>query len=656
MNNKIILMSQQLSNKIAAGEVVERPASVVKELVENAIDANSTEIEVILLDSGIRSITVIDNGDGMEREDAVMAFERHATSKIHDEYELFHIQTLGFRGEALPSIASVSQVTMETSTGDVGTKVVIHGGNEKEVIATSARKGTKFVVENLFYNTPARLKYLKSVHTELAHIVDFINRMALAHPEIRFRLLNNQKEIIKTFGSNDFKQALAVVYGLDTAKKMMHIEAEDYDFKIDGYISIPQVQKNTRNAITLIVNGRSIKNYSLIRAITDGYHTMMPKNCFPIALLSITMDPLLVDVNVHPSKLEVRFSKEQQLKELITETIRKVLLQKQFITQIERQKMPKDTSAQQKISFSATEKAPVVEQREFKYPNAAETRSDATTPKREQVAQFIEAIKPDKEATMTLSEGEPEWLVDKTDVNQGMDPVFDLPGRETDAATLPAVELPEALPEAEDLAEKTYVREEANAAKIPDLEVIGQFRGTYIMAQNEDGLFIIDQHAAQERIKYEMYFAQLGQPITAWQDLLIPHTIELPYNEFIVIDAHLDLLAGIGLVLEAFGHQSYIIRTMPVWMTGLREDEYIQAIIDQIVEKQDISVADLREAAAIMMSCRYSIKANHNLTITEMEDLINELRKCESPYTCPHGRPVIISYSVYDVEKWFKRV
>ena len=320
---KIVQLDEALSNKIAAGEVVERPASVVKELLENAIDANSTVVEIEVREAGLESIRIIDNGDGILPEDVENAFKRHATSKIKDENDLFRIRTLGFRGEAMPSIASVSHFELKTSTGDgAGTRIVLDGGVVKELEAASSRKGTDITVSNLFYNTPARLKYMKTIHTELGNITDVVNRLALAHPEVSIRLSHNEKKLLHTSGNGDVRQVLAAIYGMNIAKKMIPLEAATLDYKISGYIVLPEITRASRNYISTMINGRFIKNYGLVKAILDGYHTLLPIGRFPIALLSIEMDPILVDVNVHPSKMEVRLSKEQELYEAVAESIK----------------------------------------------------------------------------------------------------------------------------------------------------------------------------------------------------------------------------------------------------------------------------------------------------------------------------------------------
>lgn len=329
---KIRKLDDQLSNLIAAGEVVERPASVVKELVENSIDANSTSIEIHLEEAGLSKIRIIDNGDGIAEEDCIVAFERHATSKIKDENDLFRIRTLGFRGEALPSIASVSELELVTSTGDApGTHLIIKGGDIIMQEKTASRKGTDITVQNLFFNTPARLKYMKTIHTELGNITDIVYRIAMSHPEVSLKLFHNEKKLLHTSGNGDVRQVLAAIYSIQVAKKLIPIEVESLDFTIRGYVTLPEVTRASRNYISTIVNGRYVRNYVLMKAIQQGYHTLLPVGRYPIGFVSIEMDPMLVDVNVHPAKLEVRFSKEQELLQLIEKTLQDAFKKIQLI-------------------------------------------------------------------------------------------------------------------------------------------------------------------------------------------------------------------------------------------------------------------------------------------------------------------------------------
>jgi DNA mismatch repair protein MutL len=613
---KIRKLDDQLSNKIAAGEVVERPASVVKELVENAIDANSTAIEIELEEAGLAKIRVIDNGDGMEEDDCLVAFERHATSKIKDEHDLFRIRTLGFRGEALPSIASVSEVEMKTSTGNgPGTKVVLKGGELVKHERAASRKGTDITVSNLFFNTPARLKYMKTIHTELGHVTDVVNRLAMAHPDISFRLRHHGKQLLYTSGNGDVRHVLAAIYGMDVAKKMIPIEAESLDFTIKGYISLPEVTRASRNYISIIVNGRYVRNIPLMKAIETGYHTLLPIGRYPIVLLSIAMDPILVDVNVHPAKLEVRFSKEAELNELVIETIRKAFRTRTLI------------------------------------PTMSVSRQEAAKPKAEQAAWTFEHVVKEPSVPNHVQMEKPQptasWREEK----------------EESTRMQPAQEEQEQIDEYEKPMEAAEHEEQAEGDgrkhrndRIPPLYPIGQMHGTYILAQNEQGLYIIDQHAAQERIKYEYFREKVGEVTNEVQELLVPLTFHYSTDEYVFIDAHREELARCGVFLEPFGHNTFIVRSHPSWFPKGEEEEIIKEMVQQVLDMKKVDIKQLREKAAILMSCKRSIKANQHLRDDEIFALLEALRKTTDPFTCPHGRPIIIHFSTYELEKMFKRV
>ncbi|RFB18979.1 DNA mismatch repair endonuclease MutL [Bacillus sp. HNG] len=628
---KIIQLDDLLSNKIAAGEVVERPASVVKELVENAIDANSTIIEIEIEDAGLSKIRIIDNGDGMDSEDCVNAFHRHATSKIKDENDLFRIRTLGFRGEALPSIASVSELEMKTSTGDnSGTHILIKGGQLAWKKATNSRKGTDITVSNLFFNTPARLKYVKTIHTELGNITDAVNRIALAHPEISFRLLHNGKRLLYTSGNGDVRQVLAAIYGLSIAKQMVPIHLESLDFTVEGFVSMPEVTRASRNYISTIINGRYIRNYALVKAIQQGYHTLLPIGRFPIVLLDIKMDPLLVDVNVHPAKLEVRISKESELNQLIDEGIKEVFKHKQLIPDAA---YPKKKEVQKS------------EQQEFVFQHSIKTEPQEQYPYLPRFTETVEEA-PRKEETIVET---------VTHISQ---PSYE--NKSVEMENVVIAENEDAADAVTENSEETEIKNSVVAVnldeRVPVMYPIGQMHGTYILAQNEKGLYIIDQHAAQERIKYEYFREKVGENISDLQELLIPITLEYSTDECININAHMQDLEKVGIFLEPFGHNSYIVRSHPQWFPKGEEKEVIEEIIEQVLNDKKIEIKKLREAAAIMMSCKASIKANHHLRNDEIFALLETLRKTSDPFTCPHGRPIIIHHSTYEMEKMFKRV
>lgn len=604
MANKIVELTELLSNKIAAGEVVERPASVVKELTENAIDAGSTVIDILIEEAGLNKITVIDNGSGIEPEDVETAFLRHATSKIKNEHDLFRVHTLGFRGEALPSIASVAQVKITTSTGEKqGKHLTIQGGKILEEISSDARKGTEIEVTQLFYNTPARLKYLKSLPTELGNITDIINRLALSHPEISFRLSHNGKSLLQTSGNGDLRQVIAAIYGVSIARKALPVSAESLDFKVNGYAILPEINRANRNYVSTIVNGRYIKNFALVKAIQEGYHTLLPIGRYPIIVLQIEMDPIIVDVNVHPAKLEVRLSKEKELGQLITQMLKGAFHQQQLIPSGEVSKKQKLASEQLQIDFDKKQSEPPRLDQPFHYKQPPEQDNS--------------------------------YVAEENALYESLDALLDHPEEKQ-----------------EEQEEVTITPTE----RLPKLYPIGQMHATYILAQNEKGLYIIDQHAAQERIKYEFYREKIGEVARELQDLLVPIVLEFSTDEYVRLEEQKQKLEEVGVFLEPFGQNSYIIRSHPNWFPKDQEEETLREIIDEALNAPSISIHKLREDTAIMMSCKKSIKANHYLTKEDMEALLDTLREASDPFTCPHGRPVVIEYTTYELEKMFKRV
>jgi DNA mismatch repair protein MutL len=612
---KIQLMPESLANKIAAGEVVERPASVIKELVENSIDANSTWIKVELVEAGLTSIRITDNGDGMTEEDCKRAFFRHATSKITSEEDLFRVQTLGFRGEALASIAAVSRLTMRTSTGEeAGNILYLEGGKIVSHEKSDARKGTEITVSDLFYNTPARLKYMKTIHTELGHITDVLNRMALSYPNIRFECYHNKKQLFYTSGRGDLLQVISQIYGMDTARKMIPVQHSTLDFDISGYIAKPEINRANRNYISTIVNGRYIRNHMVNRGILQGYHTLLPIGRYPIVVLRIDMDPYLVDVNVHPAKLEVRFSKEKELFSAVEEAIKLAFRSQTLIPEISKEKKKKEQSVQTTFTF--------------------DQQNPYTSPK-------VESWKKEK-IFENLMPKEPIYESKKSiETNQ--------------TSSMENLE-PTSITMEEEMDEELEITVEEQKERLPVLYPVGQVHGTYIVAQNEQGLYLIDQHAAQERIKYEYFREQVGVVARELQQLLVPITFEFTQKEAILIEEYREELKQVGLFFEPFGDHTYIIRSYPTWFPKGEEEEIIREMVEQVVENQKIDIKKLREEAAILMSCKRSIKANHYLTTDDMSRLLDDLRNCQDPFTCPHGRPIVIFFSEYELEKMFKRV
>lgn len=594
----IRVMSDLLANKIAAGEVVERCLSVVKELVENSVDAKSDEIKIELIESGLRSIKVIDNGSGMDKDDAVLAFQRHATSKLYSEDDLFSISSLGFRGEALPSIASVSEVELKTSSNGVGTYVHIKGGNIIEVKESDLAKGTSFTITNLFYNTPARLKHLSSSYAELANIVEYVHKMALSYPNIKFILVNDGRELFNTSGDGNLLKVINAIYGINVVKKMIKIDNKNNDYEISGYISLPEVNRSSKNYISTLVNGRVVKNYQLSKIINESYSAFKEDTRYPIVVINIKTDPSLLDVNIHPSKLDIKFSNMDELIKLIQTTIINTLKDKLLIPKIE---------------------VPTNDKVETKYENMS------------------------LDLNRTVSEEDTAYTSKLSDlVNfNNQDSIEDLSSITDENELLNKI---------------TEVESQEENKKLPELYPIGLALGTYIVCQNELGVYLIDQHAAKERINYEIVLDNLSHPNNNVMTPLIPINIELPLNEYLIIKQNIEILNKINIQVEEFGSSSFRVISHPTWINKGFEVQTIKHIFEMIVrDEKNFSLERFIDNVAKMVSCKMSIKGNTRINIEEMESLINDLRKCNNPFNCPHGRPTIIHFTIYELEKMFKR-
>ena len=572
---KINVMNETLANKIAAGEVVERIANVVKELVENSIDAESENIKIELTESGTKSIKIIDDGSGMSKEDALLCFSRHATSKIKNENDLYFINTLGFRGEALAAISSVADVTLDTYDTKEATKVNISYGKLNEPQIGQMRKGTIIEVKNLFYNTPARLKFMKSLNTELNLCVSYIEKISLSHPEISFTLTNNQKEILKTTGSNDIYKTIHEIYGYNTTKNMIKISAENYDYTINGYVSNINIQKSNKNNIITLVNGRVVNNTNVNRTIKDAYHTILADNKYPVVVLYIETDPTLIDVNIHPTKQDIKFSKLESLNDLLFTTIRQAL-----------------------------------------------NEADNTFKGYKEEKEIIQ-----KPITSIYNEQPKEKEIETIRLNLNVE-------------------------------EETIKYNEEEIKKENTLiKPVGLALGTYLIAHDEDIMYMIDIHAANERINYEKYMKALEEEQTYKTNMLFPICIEYPQNEYMRLFDNIDFIKKIGFELDEFGSNTIRITSHPTWLKQGYEEESIKKIFELIIEISDkFDRVKFNEAAATRLACKMSVKANTNITYLEQEELLNRLFKCDFPYTCPHGRPTIIKYPIYELEKLFKRV
>lgn len=632
--SKIIELPEVLANQIAAGEVIERPASVVKELVENSIDAGSSQITIEIEESGLKNIQVTDNGEGISQEDVALSLHRHATSKIKSQADLFRIRTLGFRGEAIPSIASISHFTVKTATADehYGTLLVAKGGEIERQEAISTPVGTKITVENLFYNTPARLKYMKSLQSELAHIVDVVNRLSLAHPEIAFTLINDGRQMTTTSGTGDLRQAIAGIYGLNTAKKMIEISNADLDFEVSGYISLPELTRANRNYITILINGRYIKNFLLNRAILDGYGSKLMVGRFPIAVIDIQIDPYLADVNVHPTKQEVRISKEKELMSLISSAIAESLREQDLIP-----------DALENLAKSST--------RGFSKPQQ-------TSLPLKQTNLYYDKERHDFFVKLDTVEEEPAQLFNEVDkAVKKVDKQSSVRYAQRSAAG-------QVYDEHDDLDFKNKTKinrmieslDKEEVSTFPELEYFGQMHGTYLFAQGNGGLYIIDQHAAQERVKYEYYRDKIGEVDDSLQQLLMPYLFEFSGADFIKIQEKMELLKQVGINLEPYGNNTFILREHPIWMKEEEIETAVYEMCDMLLLTNEVSVKKYRAELAIMMSCKRSIKANHTLDDYSARQLIVQLSQCKNPYNCPHGRPVLVNFTKSDMEKMFRRI
>ncbi len=575
--SKIRIMNELLANKIAAGEVVEKCSSVLKELVENSIDAGASVIKVELLDGGLTEIKVVDNGEGMDKEDATLAFARHATSKIYKDDDLFFIETLGFRGEALASIASVSEVDLRTCKDQVGTHVHIKGGKSDLIESSPARIGTEITVKNLFYNTPARLKYLKSEATELNNCLQFIEKLALSKPEIAFSLSNNHRELVKTSGSNNLLKTIHEIYGLNVSSNMLLVKASTDDFEIYGFVSKPSVLKKNRNHFNTFVNGRIVRNNDINRAINDAYNTYKHEGFYPITVLNIYTDPTLVDVNIHPTKQDIKMSKMDVLTKCLYQKIKEVLYSNLLIPDVNIESNEEEKTLDNNIVL---------------------------------------------EENNNYEEKKIEHIIQTT---------FDLGDNQ-----------------------EIIKNEDFKSLK---LYPVGQVHGTFIIAEDEEAMYIIDQHAAHERVNYEMITKKFKESEVSVTDMLVPLTVELSSSDYMIFNSRKEILENLGFKIEEFGINTILIKSHPTWLKQNYEGDNLKFIVDLVLdESKNFNKEKFLDSLAKMVSCKMSVKANEHLSMLEMEKLLNDLVKCDNPYNCCHGRPSIMKFTSYELEKMFKRV
>lgn len=632
---KIHELSENLTNQIAAGEVIERPASVVKELVENSLDAGATRIRVDFIDAGLKQIVVQDNGTGIARDQVDLAFTRHATSKINNEHDLFKVSTLGFRGEALASISAVSHVEIVTATENViGIKAEFSGGSKKGQEDAASQKGTKITVRDLFFNTPARLKYLRSPRTEIMKIVDIINRLSLGYPQVSFTLSNTGKVLLRTTGNGNLKQTIANVYGRHIAEKMESFEAKDSDFKITGLMSKPELTRSTRNFISILLNGRYIKNFQLNNAIMDGYGSKLTARHYPIVVIAIHVDPLLVDVNVHPTKQEVRLSKEKELSRLITGAISDALLDK----------------TEQSSGFANLEnkRETLVDQLEFNL------NQDVVNTTRKTLEVHEEAEKPEflvKQEAKKAEEPKKETTHNYVDIN--------IP-REDDQYIITKtwdknVALQQKLmPFSNKKVDQEVIStgDETLANNLPRLAYVGKM-DTYILAENDGDLYLIDQVAARRRLQFEQIYQTITSKKIVQQGLLTPIVLEFGNLDFLQIKDKIDQIKQLGIYLDEFGQNSFIVRSYPTWIHE-HVEESIREILDNYLNLDKGKSQNLFKRVAAL-EAKHSVKGKINLSAAEGAQIIADLRKTSDPYHDADGQLILVRISQNELRKMFKK-
>lgn len=605
---KIHVLSEHLTNMIAAGEVVERPAGIVKECVENSIDAGATVIEVEVFQGGIERIVITDDGCGMDHEDAHLAFMRHATSKMHSEEELFNIQTMGFRGEALPSIASVAQVELQTSNGEEGTLLRYNYGSLDVDEKCNCPRGTKLDVSGLFIKTPARFKHLKSTSYEFSVIADLMNKMALSHPNIRFQLSHDGRVVFQTSGNGNIQEILYQMYGKEVAQNAIHFEGSNEDFHIHGYAIQPKINRATKYFMFLTLNTRLIRSVAIQKAILDAYSDYMPPNRFPIVVLQMDSDTQLVDVNVHPNKWEVRLSKQGEMLDLIKKTIQDAL-----------------NASLKTVSVSKPEKKSVIfEQPEiqYSYPVKPRLKEDKT------IEQSFQNYKPIKETIVEEKRIYEEKKIPEIKIQE--EPIsYPLP--------------------------KVVETNDKGPEFFKHLQVLAQLHDSYILCSNEEGLVIVDQHAAQERYHYEQLNEKLLVQCTNKQPLMVPIQLDVSSNVLAQYMTINEKAAFFGIEFEPFGTDQLILREIPLWFHDVDQKQFLQDLLDYFVENQDVDMAKLRKHMIATMACHSSIRFNRPLSMQEMEQVILDLQKCKQPYHCPHGRPTVIVMSDGELRKEFER-
>lgn len=628
----IVLLDENTINKIAAGEVVERPAAVVKELVENAIDAGASAVTVEIKEGGLSFIRITDNGCGISREEIRLAFERHSTSKIRSAEDLIHISSLGFRGEALASIAAVAQVELVTKTKAslTGCRYLIDGGQEKALEEIGCPDGTTFLVRNIFFNTPARRKFLKSAITEAGYVNDLVERLAISHPEVSFKFINNNQIKLQTSGNSNRKEIIYHVYGRDIAGQLLEIDREKNGLKLSGYIGKPVVSRGNRNYMNYFINGRYIKSAIINKAIEEAYKPYTMTHRYPFTSVVLTIDPARIDVNVHPTKMEIRISNQEEVFQFVYDTVSEALAKRELIPEVE-------------IGTPKKEKKMAAE-------------PEKTAPEPFEVKRRQETEIPVKPVSVPVSRPLP--LPDMPKPQQELQAQFQpvermQPSEVREEPVIPAVQQQKELVfQQEELFETGLLSKEA----VKEHHIIGQLFRTYWLIEYQDKLFLIDQHAAHEKVLYERTMKALKDKEMLSQMVEPPIIISLTMREEEALKAHQEMLSRLGFEIEHFGGKEYSVRAVPGDLYGIAARELLLELIDSLVEEEGKRNPDLILEKVASMSCKAAVKGNQRLSEAEARTLIDELMTLENPYNCPHGRPVIISMTKQEIEKKFKRI
>lgn len=642
---KIQLLDQKTIDNIAAGEVIERPASVVKELVENAVDAKANAVTVEIKDGGMTLIRVTDNGIGIPKDQVKTAFLRHATSKIRSVEDLLSVSSLGFRGEALSSISAVAQVELVTKTAESfsGVSYKIYGGEEEAFDDIGAPDGTTFLVKNLFYNTPARRKFLKSATTEAGYVEQMMVHIVLSHPEISFKFIHNNKNKIYTSGNGKVKDIIYHIYGRDVAGALIPLEAQNEDVKVTGFVAKPYVSRGNRNYESYFINGRYIKSSIIYKAIEEGYRTFTMKHRYPFVCLDFKIDQELLDVNVHPTKMEIRFRNGREIYELVVDAVRAALLQKDLVQDVLREtpkkkELPKTKEVKKPEPFEVNRRKEEVQ----KVDQQGQGVQQQVEKQRQAVQQQIE--KPSHPVKKTLTASESSKNTKK--------PTYAGLNYNTQKKEFPQYKTDELSSNQMTLREDPVFSVQAR----PDRKILGQLFKTYWLIEYEDQLFIMDQHAAHEKVNYERLMKNFKEKEIYSQRLEPPMVVTVSMTEAEALTRYKDAFAGLGFTIESFGGNEYCIREVPANLYGIGERDLFMELLDAVSQENGTLDTEVIASKIATMACKMSIKGNQRVSLMEVEHLLDELMKLENPYQCPHGRPTIIKMSKYEIDKKFNRI